>query len=309
VSTFDLRRLDLNLVVALSALLEERNISAAARRLSVTQPAASQSLAKLRRHFDDDLLVRVDGRYELTALGATLDPLVRTAIADLSVVLGSTRAFDPAETGREFRVSMSDHVLVLFGGALAGAFAARAPRAGLRFEPLPLPGRLRDSLLQVDALLTPRSIEPPGETVPLFRDEWCLVVDRDRADLARTWTPEEALAQPWVTTEIHGIVPGHEFLRRSGIEFELAVTVPTFSTVPYVVAGTPFVGLVQRRLAEHLADVTGTTVVAAPWPMPAIHLVAFHDRQRALDPAVRWFLDLLVEVCGDDADHDRTASP
>lgn len=306
VSTFDLRRLDLNLVVALSALLEERNVSAAARRLSVSQPAASQSLAKLRRHFDDDLLVRVDGRYELSALGSTLAPLVRTAIEDLTVLLGSTRAFDPTETAREFRVVMSDHAMLLFGGALVAAFHDRAPRGTLRFEQLPLPHRIKDSLRQVDALLMPRSIEPPGDAVPLFRDAWCLVVDASRADLARTWTHEEALARPWVAAEIHGIVPGHEFLRRAGLEFRAAVTVPTFSAVPHVVAGTSLVGLVQRRLADRLAASTGTAVVGSPWPMPAFQVVAFHDRQRAQDPAVRWFLDLLAEVCGAGTDEHRT---
>lgn len=307
-SSFDLRRLDLNLVVALDALLEERNVSAAARRLSVSQPAASQSLAKLRKHFGDDLLVRVDGHYELTSLGATLAPMVQQTIADLALLLGSTRPFDAADSRREFRLAMSDHAMLLHGAALARAFTERAPHATLRFEPLPLPERIKDSLLQVDALVTPRSIEPPGESVDLFTDEWCCVVDRTRVAEASTWTREEALRQPWVTTEIHGIVPGHEFLRRVGVEVAVTATVPTFTAVPQIVGGTRLTGLVQRGLAERLADSTGTAIVDTPWPMPSIHLVAFYDRQRALDPAVQWLLDLLVEACGGTVDHSSTSS-
>src|SRR5687768_1422083 len=104
----NLASLDLNLVVALRALLEERNVTKAGRRVGLSQPAMSAALARLRRHFDDDLLSRAGGHYELTALGLAL--LDRTAAACdlLERVFTSQADFDPAREEHEFTLIASD---------------------------------------------------------------------------------------------------------------------------------------------------------------------------------------------------------
>ncbi|MET0448080.1 MAG: LysR family transcriptional regulator [Aeromicrobium sp.] len=298
---FDLRRLDLNLVVALNALLEERSVSAAARRLNVTQPAASQSLAKLRRHFDDQLLVRVGRTYELTVLATGLRPQVETLVVELGRVLTPANTFDPSTSEREFVVTMSDYGAAIVGAPLLRHLADAAPRARLRLTNAPVSGyaSFKEALRHLDGIVVPTAITPPGETIELFTDSWCCVVSSDLAAEAAAWTEDDFTSRGWVGTEVHETVPAQEYLRRVGVEVDVVATVPTFSAVPYLVAGTPHVGIMHRRLADQLAGPAGVVVVPTPWTPPVVPMVMFYDKARAQDPAVRWFLDVVESIARD----------
>jgi DNA-binding transcriptional LysR family regulator len=298
VDTLGLRRLDLNLVVALHELLQERNVSAAARRLGVSQSATSQSLAKLRRHFDDELLTRVDGRYELTPLATRLHPRVAALARDLAAVLTAPDHFDPATSRHQFVVTMSDAAALVFGAPLVRALAERAPSCTLRIQDAPPPGlrSIRDTLRTIDGIVLPRAMTPPGDSLALYTDSWACVVDSSLASEAASWDQDAFEARSWVATGMHGGAPAQEFLRRAGVEIDVVVTTPGFSAVPYVVAGTAMVGVLHRRPAETLAAPSGTVVVPTPWVEPEVHMVLFHDPERSLDPTARWFLDLAAEV-------------
>ena len=138
----DLRNLDLNLLLTLDALLAERNVTRAAVRLGVTQPAVSAALARLRRHFGDPLLSRVGNRYELTLLAAQLRVDTTLALAAVRRVFEAAPDFDPAITDREFSLVLSDYAAAVMGEALSQVFAARAPQARLRIQgPDALSGR------------------------------------------------------------------------------------------------------------------------------------------------------------------------
>ncbi|MFI5429635.1 LysR family transcriptional regulator [Aeromicrobium sp. UC242_57] len=297
-TAFDLRRLDLNLVIALNALLEERNVSAAARRLGVSQPAASQSLAKLPASLRRRLLIRVGHQYDLTALAAGLQPRVHDLVHELGQVLAGGGAFDPSTTEREFVVSMSDYVAAVFGGPLVAHLAAAAPGARLRLDTAPISGfdSFREALRHLDGIVVPTAVTPPGETIELFTDSWCCVVSDHLAAEAAAWTESDFTSRGWVATHVNTAVPAQEYLRRAGVEIVVAVTAPTFSAVPYLVAGTPRVGLLHRRLADQLAGPAGVTIVPTPWAPPAVPMVMFYDKTRAQDPAVRWFLDAVETV-------------
>lgn len=290
-TSFDIRRIDLNLLVALDALLAERSVSAAARRLGVTQSAASQSLAKLRRHFDDELLHRAESRYQLTPLAMDLQPRVEEVMQDLGSVLARAGEFDPRTTEREFVVHLSDYAALVIGGAIAEFLAGAAPRATLRIAPLTPAKSIRDVLRHADGVVLPQSGEPPGAAIELFSDKWCCVVDDSLADEAARWNRADFLQRYWVAADLNGIVPGQDFMRRAGAEIDVVVRVPTFTAVPYLVAGTRHVGVMHRRLADRLGSAAGVTVVPTPWFDQSVHVTLFYDRQRAQDPAVRWFLD------------------
>src|SRR5919202_938307 len=156
----NLARLDLNLVVALRALLEERNVTRAGRRVGLSQPAMSAALARLRRHFDDELLARVGGGYELTPLGSAL--LERTAAACdlLERVFSSQSEFDPRTESREFTLLSSDYGAIVFGAELARVLHREAPGIRLGFQQT-VPGIEDDAgtaLSTVDGLLMPHGI-------------------------------------------------------------------------------------------------------------------------------------------------------
>ena len=158
----NLAGLDMNLVVALRALLAERNVTRAGQRVGLSQPAMSAALARLRRHFGDELLVRKGTGYELTALGAVL--LDRTAVACemLERVFGSQPRFDPAREEREFVILASDYAVA----GLRRRAGPRDQRAGAA-GPAHLPSGVRRvteippaQLSTVDGLLMPHGSSP-----------------------------------------------------------------------------------------------------------------------------------------------------
>ena len=128
-------RLDLNLLVAFDALLEDLNITRAGERLSLSQSAMSGALARLRNYFQDDLLVQVGRKMIPTPLAESLRPRVRSILQDIQATVETRPSFDPATAVRHFRISASDYVVtVLFAPALA-LMNRFAP--GLSFEFIP----------------------------------------------------------------------------------------------------------------------------------------------------------------------------
>lgn len=131
----NLAALDLNLVPALRALLEERNVTRAVRRVGLSRPAMSAAApAKLRRHFGDELLVHGSGPYELTPLGMMLLNRTTAACDLLELVFGSRADFDPATEERRFTLLASDYAVTVFGAAPAREVLAEAPGVLLRFQ-------------------------------------------------------------------------------------------------------------------------------------------------------------------------------
>jgi DNA-binding transcriptional LysR family regulator len=297
-SPFDLRRIDLNLLLPLHAVLEECSVSAAARRLGLTQPAVSQSLAKLRRHFGDDLLSRGPSGYVLTPLATDLRSHVEQLVSALGQVLAQPAAFDPALSERTFDVVASDYAAAVLGPPLVKRLADIAPGVRLRLRGFDVsdPERAKNALASADGLIIPRGMNPPGESISLFVDSWCCVVDPCWAEAAATWTAADFTQRKWVATEINGSLPAQNYLRHGGVEIDVTVMAQTFTAVPFLVAGTPYVGVLHRRHAELIADVAGVAIVKAPWAEPAVHMVMFYDTLRAQDPALQWFLDEAANV-------------
>src|SRR6266568_158138 len=129
-----LANLDLNLLVTLRELVRERNVTRAAQRLGVTQPAASAALSRLRRHFGDDLLVRDKGGYVLTALGTQLAEQVEVVCAAAERLFSASTYFDPVTSDREFTLVMADYTIGVMGETLSQAIHAAAPGARLHIK-------------------------------------------------------------------------------------------------------------------------------------------------------------------------------
>src|SRR5690606_1858747 len=123
--------LDLNLLLALQVLLEERSVTRAARRLNISQPAMSAALSRLRDYFQDDILVAQGKAMHPTPQAASLAVPVRRLLADLDALLTSTAVFDPATTQRSFRLVASDYITASVIGPLAERLADVAPRIRL----------------------------------------------------------------------------------------------------------------------------------------------------------------------------------
>src|SRR5215470_13569291 len=168
-----LANLDLNLLVSLDALLAERSVSRAALRLGLSQPSLSAALARLRRHFRDDLLVRVGNHYELTPLAAQLAELTTSALAAVARVFASEPDFDPATAEREFTVLISDYAITVLGPELA-TLLQQAPNIRLRLHQVAIPAvnAATQALRDVDAMVLPHGYLSGLPSRQLFTDRW-----------------------------------------------------------------------------------------------------------------------------------------
>src|SRR4051812_3966749 len=149
--------LDLNLLVTLDVLLRERNVTRAAERLGSSQPAVSAALARLRRHFGDDLLDRVGNRYELTPLATQLADRTAPALAGVRRVFDVSAEFDPSVVDREFTIVTSDYAAAVLGPIVARILAERAPGIRLRLQqttPYAVDHAV-DTLRTVDGIVVP----------------------------------------------------------------------------------------------------------------------------------------------------------
>src|SRR3954468_15908201 len=150
--------LDLNLLISLDALLQERSVSRAAQRLGLSQPTLSAALARLRRHFGDELLARSGNSYTLTPLAERLLESTGQALTWTDRVFDTRPDFSPRDAEHEFTLVVSDAQLPIFGRVLADLVRSEAPHVRLRFEhsTARVVNQALDQLRTVDALVLPQ---------------------------------------------------------------------------------------------------------------------------------------------------------
>src|SRR4029453_2309123 len=132
-----LRDVDANLLLLLHALLEERNLTHAAARMTMSQPAMSGALGRLRKHFGDDLLTRSGREYELTPFAQQLRPAVADAVEAAEALLGNAREFDPRSSTKQFDVSMSEYAMTVLAEPLIRLLREQAPGCSVSFDSVP----------------------------------------------------------------------------------------------------------------------------------------------------------------------------
>lgn len=177
---------DLNLLVALKALLEEGNVTKAGAKIGKSQPAMSTALARLRRHYKDELLVRVGRDYELTPFAKTLVPSVRRTMNAVEAALAAGRAFDPRVSEHVFRLTATDYAITVLGEPLLKRVSELAPRVRLELDAIPLDMHESErGLMHCDALIGPLGFGFDGAHEPLFRTASCASWTRRTRGCAR----------------------------------------------------------------------------------------------------------------------------
>ncbi|MEW2286393.1 LysR family transcriptional regulator [Streptomyces sp. NPDC047841] len=300
----NLARLDLNLVVALRALLEERNVTRAGQRVGLSQPAMSAALARLRRHFDDDLLARVGGHYELTALGQVLLDRTATAYDLLERLFASQADFDPAKEVREFRLVASDYAVAVFGTELARVVHEEAPGIRLRFSHTPA-GVVDDTatlLSAADGLLMPHGVISDFPATDLYDDRWVFLVAHDHPGVDDRLTRDDLARLPWVTYQRTYDAPAVRQLGMLGVEPRAEVSVDSFQLLPLLVAGTRRIALIQARLARLLAPLAAVRVVEPPYEAVPLREAMWWHPVHTHDAAHIWLRETAARIGGRLAD-------
>ncbi len=296
----NLSNLDLNLLVSLDVLLEERSVTRAAARLGLSQPALSGALARLRRHFDDPLLVRSGNTSELSPLAEALRLRTSHALNEVERVFASEAVFNPATSRRTFTLQVSDYAMAVIGPRVAQVLGEQAPGVVLRFESQSSTAMnsTTDWLRGVDGMILPRGFVFGLPAIDLFADEWVCVVDQDNNAVGDVLTMTDVAEMPWVLT-YHGptrFLAAVRQLEQLGIEPRVEAVVESFLALPFYITGTRRLGLIQRHLAEMLASGNRLRVLACPWGVvPVVETLWWHPLHTR-DPGHAWLRSVLTET-------------
>lgn len=295
-----LRNLDLNLLVTLDALLDERSVTRAAARLGVSQPAVSAALRRLRRHFGDDLLARSGNKYELTPLAEHLREPTGAALNGVRRVFDAVPDFDPATASRQFTLIVSDYAAAVLGDALATVMAHEAPGARLRLQQqshADVDGA-PETLRAVDGMILPHGFVADIPSVELYDDTWVLVVSKDNEEIGETPTLEDIQRLPWVVSHNQptAFTPAVRQLSMIGVEPDIHIVIESFLPVPFLVAGTRRIALIQHELAVRLADAAGVRILPCPWSVVPIKEAFWWHPSHRSDPAHAWFRRVIAEA-------------
>ncbi len=299
----NLNGVDLNLLVALDALLAERNVTRAAERLSIGQPAMSAALNRLRKLFDDPLLSRVGSDLVPTPLAETLVRPVHEAIGAIESVLGVRGNFDPRADHRTFTIVASDYVGLVLLRHLVRRMAAAAPRVRLVVRPV-LPDFISDLRRdQVDLALVPQELMPERIGLPheeLFRDRYVCAVDADNQVIGEALSVEEFTGHPHLASS-GGPLPalGQRQLGSLGLFPAAEISTQTSLLAPFLLSGTDMITLVLERLGRRLQDAAGIRLVEPPIPLQSITETMYWHPRRGDDPSHRWLRSQLLAASRD----------
>ena len=296
------QRLDLNLLVALDALLAERSVSLAAERIFLSQSATSSALGRLRDYFGDDLLV-VKGRHMvLTARAEELVEPVRAVLEQIRSTISIAPPFDPATSDRTIRLMASDYVTeVLLSTALTD-IAEAAPH--MRFEIAPMADALVEALERstIEILITiDYAISSDHPSQILFEDDYVVIGWAGNPALAGPMTRELYFDLGHVTARFaKARTPAFEdwFVRRQKQQRRVEIVAPSFLSVPGMVIGSNRIATVHRRMAERMAEYLPLVVREPPFAIPPIREAIQWHISNNNDPAIRWVVERLVVAAG-----------
>jgi len=291
--------MDLNLLVALRAMLEEANVTRAGERIGMAQPAMSTALARLRRHYRDDLLVRVGRDYELTPFARSLLPLVEQTMPLVEQALALRDDFAPATSTRAFSVTLSDYSFTVLNAPLLRQVEDQAPGVRLDFSPIPWDMHVSDrGLLQYDFLVGPLGCGFTGENTVLFDDRFVCVTDPRHERLSGgTLSLEDFEGLPHAVASFGpNLTPLDRALSSRGIRQNTRVSTVGFLPLPFVVAGTDLVAVLPERLARLVSDLAMVTIVEPPFgDIELVEALWWHPTRES-DPGHRWLLGLLRDL-------------
>lgn len=294
-----MQALDLGALATLDALLQEGSVTGAARRLSLSTPAVSHALAKLRERLQDPLLVRAGRKMVLTPRAQGLKARVRDAMETVGRVFVEDTPFDPARMNRAFTVSVTDYVLLVFGSALDASLRKAAPGLDLRAVPNAPddPERLRTGETDL-AVGIYGDLPPELKTKAIITDRFVCVVRAEHPTIKRRMSLEQFVRLEHIQVAPRGRPGGYvdELLTARGLTRRVSRAVPYFQVALEMVAASDRVLTISERIAHRLGAQLGVRILEPPLPLEPFALsLVWHPRFDA-DPGHRWLRDRFATV-------------
>ncbi len=297
-----LNRFDLNLLIALDALLREKSVTRAGERVYLSQSAMSGALQRLRDYFGDDLLVRAGRELELT-------PRI---LLRIQAALEVEPTFDPSTAKRVFSIVMSDYCFVAFMREVVLRLQREAPGVTCRVETLDASSVKRLEAGEVNFCLLPENVQLIGHVqlineadksvslrrTKLFTDDWVCAVWREHPTVGETLTLAQYLSLPHASADFgFGTSTIEELaIRRDSLAVASVLTYGGFSTLPFMLPGTSMIATIQRRLARVVEPLLPIKLLPPPLVLPPIQETLFWHERHEFEPGHLWLRNLFIEV-------------
>lgn len=295
----NLASIDLNLLIALQALLEEESVGRAARRIGLSQPATSHALRRLRNLLDDELLVRVGGRMQLTARAESLLHPLQDALASVSELLAD-EGFDPATSHRTFRLFVADNAVDVLLPALLAKLRKLAP--GVRIDLYPWPAREKDPAelaRSIDAAIACVAEAFPGFYRQRLFTDHDLCVFRCRRPKSAGLREEAAFLQAGhvaVRVRASGEDPVDTWLKAEGRRRNIALTVPHYLQALHAVARSDLIAVIPERLIRAYAAPLHLNWLQLPLDAGTFDEFLLHPARTHADPGCVWLRSILMDI-------------
>jgi DNA-binding transcriptional LysR family regulator len=292
----DLAGIDLNLLVLFEALLIERNVSRAARRLGLAQPSASNALNRLRALFGDDLFIRTPQEMRPTPRALELAAPIISALQQVRSALEPPAAFDPATVARRFTLAGAhnvDFALALVGLRLSQA----APHA--EFDLIAAAGSdPAYSMLDAGSLDIAvgvfRAVPKRFNAVSLYWERYVCLADGGHPELVDGLTLEKFVALPHAgVAREAGIIDAA--LAKRGLQRRVAIRVPLYALIPYIFENR-LLAVVGERIGHHLTTLMNVRSYPVPLDLQPWNVSAVWLRQDNPDKALTWLVTLLRQA-------------
>ena len=291
-----LRNVDLNLLLALHALLEERHVTRAAKRSFLSQPAMSRALNRLRETFGDPLLVRTGRVYERTARGERVLRELESIMRRLETMVQGEE-FSPARSQERFRVAMTDHGSTILLPVLLQRIREAAPDVQLEVSAWRTQAYEDVAAGRIDVALSAEVVPTTLEYELIFNLDFVCLVGSAQPVRTRRFTLKQYLQLPHALVET---LDGQQTmvdrpLAQLGVKRRVALRIPFFIPAIFAIARTDLILTVPRKLAK-IAAMAGLRIVEPPREIKAFpYFMAWHPRL-AQEPGQAWFREQLRMV-------------
>ena len=299
--------LDLNLLVALRALLAERHVTRAAARVGLSQPAMSHALSRLRDLLGDPLLVRTPNGMRPTPRAEAMTAPLERALEDIGRLIASPAPFEPRLSTRKFRIASNDYMELVLFPRLLHRLWIEAPNIDVRIVNLDAQanadlaeGRL-DLAMGVVGQFGDADAPRGLRSQDLVSDGFICVVREGHPVVKKRLSLDDFVALPHalVSPRGEGGSVVDSALARLGKKRRVAVEIPHFLVAPHVIRETDLLLTLAARVAASLAPLLGLRRIPPPLELPTFTMsMVWHERQH-VDPAHAWLRDLIATVAKD----------
>ncbi|MDB5940009.1 MAG: hypothetical protein JWP77_2373 [Polaromonas sp.] len=308
----DIRKLDLNLLLAFDALMQDGNLTRAGLRLGLSQPSMSHALARLRKIAGDPLFVRVPSGMEPTPFSQQIAGTVREGLALLQGALDGAAVFDPASCNRTFQILMSDIGEMVYLPRLIAKLNSVAPDINLRILQLPRES-YQDAFLSGEADLAIGflpALKAGFYQQRLFEDSYVCLARKDHPRVGNALTLEQFSNESHILVEPAGSRYSSVALQSStttfierhladqGLSRRIALHVSHFMVVPELVQQTDLLATVPSYLIAYMRPMPRLKLLPLPLPIPTprFEIKQFWHQRNHNDAANRWLRRLIGEL-------------